>query len=63
MNKVIEDLKKQATEDILGVKQLDANLFAELIVRECIETIGTFENTTSHKEQMDMLKNHFGVVE
>ena len=35
MNNVIEDLKKQATEDILGVKQLDANLFAELIVREC----------------------------
>lgn len=35
MNKVIEQLKNQATEDILGVKQVDAELFAELIIREC----------------------------
>ena len=35
MINVIERLKTQATEDILGVKQLDADLFAELIVKEC----------------------------
>lgn len=61
MNNVIKQLKEQATEDILEVPVLNADLFAMLIVNECIETIGTFENTTSHEEQMTMLKNHFGV--
>lgn len=35
MNNVIKELKDQATEDILGVKQLNAELFADLIVKEC----------------------------
>lgn len=61
MNNVIETLKKQATEDILGVPMLNAEMFAKLIVKDCIETICTFENTTSHEEQMIMLRNHFGV--
>ena len=61
MNEIIKNLKEQATEDIMGVPVLDADLFAELVVKECIETIGTFENTTSHEEQMNMLRNHFGV--
>lgn len=33
----LEELKKQATEDILGVKILNADIFAELLVRECAE--------------------------
>lgn len=61
MNNVIEQLKTQATEDIMGVPVLNAELFAKLIVKDCIETIGTFENTTTHEEQMSMLRNHFGV--
>jgi hypothetical protein len=35
--------------------------FAELIVRECVETLGTYENTWTHEEQMTLLKKHFGV--
>jgi hypothetical protein len=35
--------------------------FAELIVWECVETLGTYENTWTHEEQMTLLKKHFGV--
>lgn len=35
--------------------------FAELIVRECIETLGTYEDHWTHKAQMELLKKHFGV--
>lgn len=58
---VIEKLKQQATEDILGVPVLNANLLATLIVKDCIETLGTFESDWSHERQMVALKTHFGV--
>lgn len=61
MNTVIEELKKQATEDIMGVPVLNAEIFAELIVKDCIETLGTFENTMTFEEEMSLLKSHFGV--
>jgi hypothetical protein len=37
MNDKIEQLKQQATEDILGVPVLNHRQFAELIIRECID--------------------------
>ena len=37
MNERIQELKQQATEDILGVKVLNAEKFAELIVLECMQ--------------------------
>ena len=36
MNNRIEELLKQSTYDVLGVKQVDQKQFAELIVQECI---------------------------
>jgi hypothetical protein len=70
MNKIVEDLKKQATEDILGVKQVDAALFAELIVQKCISIIETRkelwgDKCDTAKEECKVLiwdiKNQFGV--
>lgn len=37
--------------------------FAELIVRECVETLGTYEDDWTHAHQMELLKKHFGVGE
>ena len=31
----LQELVKQATHDVLGVKQLDSIILAELIVKEC----------------------------
>jgi hypothetical protein len=39
MTEQILELLKQATYDVLGVEQVDQQLFAELIVAECIDTI------------------------
>jgi hypothetical protein len=43
MNKRIRELAEQATEDILGVKILNQQKFAELIVRECA-TVASMNN-------------------
>lgn len=43
MNKRIEELKKLATENIMGVKILNADTFADLIIRECIKILVTKE--------------------
>jgi len=39
MNERIKELKQQATEDVLGVKTLSAEKFAELIVQECANIV------------------------
>jgi hypothetical protein len=39
MNNRIQELKQQATHDILGVKVLNAEKFAELIIQECLEVV------------------------
>lgn len=33
----LQELVKQATHDVLGVKQLDSIILAELIVAECVD--------------------------
>ena len=37
--------------------------FAELIVKECVETLGTHEDYWTHEQSMAELKKHFGVEE
>jgi hypothetical protein len=37
MNDKIKQLQEQATEDILGVKIVNHQRFAELIIRECVD--------------------------
>ena len=59
MNPRIQELAQEATEDILGVKVLNQQHFAELIVQECIDYCG--ENLS--KTVGGALKIHFGVRE
>ena len=67
MNKRLDELAKQATEDILGVKILNKNRFAELIVRECAGLFPNvyveIENEYGHTPVIaaDYIKEHFGV--
>ena len=67
MNKRLDELAKQATEDILGVKILNKNRFAELIVRECAGLFPNvyveIENEYGHTPVVaaDYIKKHFGV--
>ena len=67
MNKRLDELAKQATEDILGVKILNKNRFAELIVRECAGLFPNvyveIENEYGHTPVIaaDYIKKHFGV--
>jgi hypothetical protein len=61
MNEHIEELLKQSTYDVLGVKQVDQKKFAELIIRECIQAV---DNAGGYNEEfhMNAIKEHFGVV-
>lgn len=42
MNKRIEQLANQATDDILGVKVLDKNKFANLILTEVYDILASY---------------------
>ena len=57
MNERIKELMAQATYDVLGVKQIDQQLFAELIVKECISNL----HLHGYDDAMDQVKEHFGV--
>lgn len=46
MNERVQDILKQATDDILGVKVVDQKKFAELIVRECGKVVYNYTNKT-----------------
>jgi hypothetical protein len=61
MNKRIRELAEQATEDILGVKILNQQKFAELIVREC----ATVASMNNHQwgDCGSYVLRHFGVDE
>ena len=62
MNNVIEQLKAQATEDVMGVPVLNAEMFAELIVKEC--THFNYDFLESYREACevnDKIRKHFGV--
>jgi len=76
MNERIQQLLKESTYDVLGVKQIDQEKFAELIVRECIDKIETHRIPVGNsaagemacewtyaalKEIRDEIKEHFGV--
>lgn len=71
MNKLIKELTKQAGINLTPAQfsgvledevcEFELEKLAELIVCECIETLGTFENTITFEEQMNLLKKHFGI--
>lgn len=63
MNVVIKKLKELATEDIMGVPVLNAELFAELIVQECAEIARQQNLEKAERSYMihEAIKEHFGV--
>ena len=62
MNDIIKKLKTQATEDIMGVPVLNAELFAELIVLECAGLFPAEYDTVEGKTTIGkIIKKHFGV--
>ena len=56
----LQELVKQATHDVLGVKQLDSIILAELIVKECAEICHKRKLTPSTFTGDELLE-HFGV--
>lgn len=62
-NKRIETLKMIATEDILGVKVLNADKFAKLIIEESAEIVADFVNERTFYYAGPTIRNHFGLEE
>ncbi len=71
MNLQIQRILDQATEDILGVKQVNQELFATLLIKECADICFnlkfTPEGPSDHAEYQRTLcgtsiKEHFGLV-
>jgi hypothetical protein len=67
MNEQIQKLALQAgavnvwewaSDDVLDTKSMDAEKFAELIVRECISALDDADGSVHHSE---CLLEHFGV--
>ena len=56
----LQELVKQATHDVLGVKQLDSIILAELIVKECAEICHERKLTPSTFTGDELLE-HFGI--
>ena len=69
LNSHIKKLLEQSTYDILGVKQVDQNKFAQLIVQECIGVVNSRFMGDLNREDMEVrrcaedIKEHFGVEE
>lgn len=62
MSQLIEQLKKQATYEILGVPQLDAKEFAELIIQECASLFPLQFTDEQYPRRIDKtIKKHFGL--
>ena len=57
----LQELVKQATHDVLGVKQLDSIILAELIVKECAYLVNDQQRTTGYTTHAQMLCREFGI--
>jgi hypothetical protein len=60
-NNRIEELKQLATQDILGVKVLDADKFAKLIITESAELVAGYINERTYHYAGYTILNHFGL--
>lgn len=58
MNSNLQQIINKATEDILGVKQVNASVLAELIIRECANLADTAEPYKAD----DLILRHFGLT-
>jgi hypothetical protein len=60
MNSRVQELAQQATEDILGVKVLNQQHFAELIVAECCVALRPMlRDMISRTQGVEMIVRHF----
>ena len=62
-NMRIETFKMIATEDILGVKVLNADKFAKLIIEESAEIVADFVNERTFYYAGPTIRDHFGLEE
>jgi hypothetical protein len=63
MNERIQQLLKESTYDILGVKQVDQNKFAELIVEECASLFPLQFTDEQYQRRIDKtIRKHFGLL-
>jgi hypothetical protein len=60
-NKRIETFKMLATEDIMGMKILNADIFAKLIIEESAEIIADYLNERTFYYAGPTLRDHFGL--
>ena len=65
MNQKLQQLADQTTEDILGVPILNQKLFAELIVRECLDIVNRKEYSYHEADPLwetaQLIKQRFGL--
>lgn len=60
-NQRIETLKLLATEDIMGMKILNADKFAKLIIEESAEIVADFLNERTFYYAGLTIRDHFGL--
>jgi len=63
MNTRIKELLDQSTYEILGVKQVDQNLFANLIILECARVV--FHGDPNDGQRLKIgreIKEHFDIT-
>ena len=60
-NKRIETFKMLATEDIMGMKILNADIFAKLIIEESAEIVADYLNERTFYYAGPTIRDHFGL--
>jgi hypothetical protein len=62
MNERMQQLVAEATHDVLGVKQVDQNKFAELLVKECADLFPMIFTDEQYQRRIDKtIRKHFGM--
>ena len=64
MNQRIQELLKQSTYEILGVKQVDQKQFAELIVKDCCDVLIKWKHEPFPFDEsvaVSLIREHFVV--
>jgi hypothetical protein len=64
MNDLIQRIEKECTEEILGVKILNKEKFAESIVRECADLFRLAHTDEQYSRRIDKtILKHFGYID
>jgi hypothetical protein len=70
MNKRIQELKQQAQRKVIShgafgetetYWQLDTDLFAKLIIQECLHIVGDGGEFASRPKLVEQIERHFGI--